>query len=122
MRALARGAAGLIAIALLAAVWIGIAWALLVLLISAHGPDPRAADGDPCCAYPDNWGEVAAGVALGVVLVAITASLIHVAITLAGFAIKGERPKLLPRQRVFATLATVAAAFAVYMAVVFAGS
>jgi len=119
MRALARAAAGVVAVALLWPVAIGIAWTLLMFAIAAVRPDPTVPDGDPCCGYPDNWAEVAAVAAQGVVLAAITVSLMYVTITFAGFAIKGERPKLRGRRRAVAALATVVAAFAVYTAVVF---
>ena len=111
--------AGVLALVALPPVAAAIAWAMLVFVLAAHGPDPGAPASDPCCAYADTWGEVAFGVAWGLFLVAVAVALIYGVITLAGFALTGERPKLGRLRRLIASLATVVAAFAVYTAVLF---
>jgi hypothetical protein len=113
----ARVIAGVLALVALVPAWAGIAWSMLVFVIAAHGPDPRAPEGDPCCTYADTWGDVAYGVAWGVVLVAFSTALLYATITLTGFAVKGERPKLRRLRRLIAALAALVAAFAAYTAV-----
>jgi hypothetical protein len=112
-----RVIAGAVAVMALLPVWAGIAWSMLVFVIAAHGPDPRAPEGDPCCDYADTWGDVAFGVAWGALLAAVSVALLYATITLAGFALKGRRPKPGRLRRAIASLATVVAAFAVYTAV-----
>jgi hypothetical protein len=112
-----RGLAGILAAALLAPTWAGIAWAMLVFAIAADGPRPAAPDGDPCCASADTWGDVAFGVAWGVALAAISMALTYATITLAAFAFTRGRPALGRLRRLLASLAAVAAAFAAYWAV-----
>jgi hypothetical protein len=34
-------------------------WVMLGAMIAAQRPDPAVPDGDPCCAHPDTWSEVA---------------------------------------------------------------
>jgi len=112
-----RGLAGVLAVVLLVPAWAGIAWAMLVFVIAADGPRPGAPDGDPCCAYADTWGDVAFGVAWGLVLAAISMALIYATITLTGFAVTGQPPKLGRLRRMLAALAAVVAAFAAYWTV-----
>jgi hypothetical protein len=112
-----RGLAGLLAVVLLFPAWAGIAWAMLVFAIAADGPRPGAPDGDPCCASADTWGDVAFGLAWGLVLAAISITMIYATITLTGFAVTGARPKLGRPRRLLASIAAVVAAFGAYWAV-----
>src|SRR5690349_11653466 len=105
---LLRGFAVVLAVALLWPAGLGIAWALLVLVIAAEHPDPRVPDGDPCCGHPDTWGEVAFGIAWGLTLAGVSIALLYGIVTLASFAAKGYWPKLLRLRRLVAALATVA--------------
>jgi hypothetical protein len=60
---------------------------------------------------------VAFGVAWGLVLAAFAVAVLYAALTLAGFAVTGERPKPLRLRRLLASFATLAVAFAAYSAV-----
>jgi len=68
---LQRGLAALIGLGLLAAGLAGLALALFTIGTAAQVPDPLIPDGDPCCGHPDTWGEVATGVAWGLVCLVI---------------------------------------------------
>jgi hypothetical protein len=71
--------------------WGGV-WVLLVAGMAGHRPDPRVADGDPCCAHPDTWGDVsswtvaALGGAAGIGLLLIPA------VGLGSYALRGRSP------------------------------
>jgi hypothetical protein len=112
-----RVIAGVLALLSLLPVWVSLVWGSFILLLAAHGPDPGPPEGDQCCVYAETWRGVVFGVAWGLALVAISAALLYATITLTGFAIKGERPKLRRLRRLIAALATVVAAFAAYTAV-----
>ncbi|HEX8121957.1 MAG TPA: hypothetical protein VF549_11900 [Solirubrobacteraceae bacterium] len=53
-------------------------------------PDPSVPDGDPCCTYPDTWGEIIGPAALGVVLAVATAGLLVAAARAMEFALVGR--------------------------------
>jgi len=109
-----RAIAAVVALASLLPALVGLAWASFVFMLVAHGPD-RVGDGqgDACCDYADNWSELAAGVAWGLLLAALSVAVLYVATTLAQFAIKGERPKLLRLRRLITTLGAFGACAAV---------
>jgi hypothetical protein len=59
--AVTRGAAVLLAIALLPVAWLAAVMLFFGGLINAQVPDRSISDGDPCCGYPDTWWEVGGG-------------------------------------------------------------
>lgn len=64
------------------AAW-GAFWVFLFGVIAAQKPDPTAPDGDPCCATPDSWGEVASWVAGALVVAALAGALVVAALDVA---------------------------------------
>ena len=106
MRAAAQRASALCVA--LAAAWAG-AWALVISLLglamASQKPDPTVPDGDPCCGYPDTWGEVAASAGAGSLGLAITAGLLCVAGAATMFALTGRVPRIVRRRRLALRLA-----------------
>ena len=75
MRPAMRVAAALACLPLIVlGLWVSL-FALIAFSVGAQRPDPTVLDGDPCCGYPDTWGDVARalsfGVAIGYVAVAL---------------------------------------------------
>jgi hypothetical protein len=71
--------------------------ALAVFGLTALGqrPDPSVADGDPCCTYPDTWGDIIESVAFGAALAVAAAGLLIAAARALEFALLGRagRPR-----------------------------
>jgi hypothetical protein len=111
----ARGIAALVALASLPPAGAAMLWAMLVFLIAGHGPDPAAPAGSPCCKYADTWGEVAGGVAWGLALAVVSVALLYAGITLAQFALKGRRPKLLRLRRLIVSASTTVVLSAAFL-------
>ncbi len=74
----------------LVALWTG-AWAL-VASSQLRRPDPAAADGDPCCAHPDDWGDVAFGAVFTAGLAGVALLLFVLAAALGATALFGDPP------------------------------
>jgi hypothetical protein len=77
-------------VAALAALWTLVVALIATSLLRVPNADP-ALDGDPCCAYPDTWGDVALGVfslaALALVGHQITVAALPVASVVCAFAV-----------------------------------
>jgi hypothetical protein len=114
--ALARGVAGILAVASVAPVCLGLAIAWLSIAVAAQRPDPSVPDGDPCCGHPDTWAEVVGGIGLGVAVAAICVAVLYLAMIFGEFAFKGARPRVLRLRRLIASLSTVLAVSAAYTA------
>ena len=69
------------------------------ILVSAQRPDPRVPDGDPCCGHPDTWGQVAEGMAVGVVFGAVGLGLLALMAVLLTVALSGRAPGWARRRR-----------------------
>jgi hypothetical protein len=113
----------LFALAAAGAALISAGLSVFALEFATQHPDPYVEDGDPCCTYPDTWGEIAAAGAVGVALVAGAVGLTCAAALAACHAVMtgpGPRPRT---QAVAATGVAVALAFvaALVLNVVVAG-
>lgn len=71
-------------------IW-GLAWLALSAGVSAQLPDPSIGDGDPCCGHPDNWGEVAGGLAYTAVLAVVEALILSAGVGLLGWSSSGRQ-------------------------------
>jgi hypothetical protein len=71
------------------AAW-GMLWVLLNGAMSAQLPDPSITDGDPCCAHPDTWGQVAGWSAVTLALAALDAALFAAAFATLRFGLTGQ--------------------------------
>jgi len=109
-----RGTAALSAAALgVAAVALG-AVALAAGGGAAQAPDPFVADGDPCCAHPDTWGQVAAGAVGAIALAAVAGGMLAGAVALGFRAAGRELPRWSRMVAIpLATLGLATLAFAV---------
>ncbi len=73
------------------AAW-GAFWVFLFGAIAAQKPDPTAPDGDPCCATPDTWGEVASWVAGTLVVAALDVALLAAGVAFVWWALRQRWP------------------------------
>lgn len=89
-------------------------------LLRVPNADP-ALDGDPCCPYPNTWGDVLLG-AFGVAALAVVAlGLLTLAVAMGGVAAAGRQPALLRRhRRIVRVLALASAVCAFALPVVWA--
>lgn len=87
-----RIAAGVLAVAAAIPTVMAFSVAMLNALTAAKGPDPSVRDGDPCCAHPDTWGEVALGLAYAAVFGAGALAVGYLAVRLGRYAVSGPRP------------------------------
>lgn len=108
MRSAARVGAALLALGGLVPLWWGSGLGLILLLAGAQRPDASVPDGDPCCVYPDDWGQVVLAVSGGLILIALAIGLLLGMSLLAGFAARGRRARITIRR--WATAALVWAA------------
>jgi hypothetical protein len=68
-------------------------WAMLGAAIAAQRPDPAVPDGDPCCAYPDSWSQVA-GWSFAALSFASTVALVFTGgVACLSYAWVGRRPR-----------------------------
>lgn len=116
-RTIARVLAGLAGGVLMAFVVQGAGLVVFLSLIAAQTPDPREPDGDPCCSYPDTWGETALWIGVPVALAAVVALGAGVAVALLTWAIHGRSVRM---RRVVTILAGGAIAAVVLNAVLLA--
>ena len=68
------------------------AWGLSAL---GETPDPRVEDGDPCCAHPDTWGDIAESAALGAAFTVTAVGMACAAFASARYAATLEPPRAL---------------------------
>lgn len=87
-----RLVAVLAAIALLPVAWFGLAIVLIGGFVWAQLPDPLISDGDPCCGYPDTWGDVAVGLVFSVVGAALLAVIVRAIYVLVRWAVRAWSP------------------------------
>jgi hypothetical protein len=96
----------------------GALWVLLIGTIYAQVPDRSAPDGDPCCAHPDTWGEVATGLGITLVLAMVVCIAFSVAAALIVRGIRGRWLRPRPLLLVPAAGAIVAATAMVLLLIV----
>jgi hypothetical protein len=83
---------------------LGLWVALLALIYSAAlrrpNPDPRL-DGDPCCGYPDTWGDVLGGGTYTIAIASVAIGLLVAGAALLRSAAKVRVPGFVRRRRRF---------------------
>ena len=60
----------------------------------AEVPDPSVPDGDPCCTYPDTWGEIAGGAAFTLVFALVAGLALWAVAAMVPFAARGRWPRV----------------------------
>ena len=81
-----RALAGVLAVAAVVPVVVGSFLGAFTFAVAIAWPDPDVPNGDPCCAHPDAWWEVAGGTAFGAWTMMAAAALGYLAWRLARFA------------------------------------
>ena len=91
-RIAARVLTGLLAVASAAPIVMALALAMFNVVVSARQPDPSVPSGDPCCAHPDTWGEVALGFVSAAMFLVGSGAVAYVAVQLGRYAVSGGAP------------------------------
>lgn len=81
------------------ALWFGFFAAMIGALSALQMPDASVPDGDPCCGYPDDWGDVALWLGGALVVGAGVLALGYLAGHALRFAAVGRPPAARTRRR-----------------------
>ncbi len=108
-----KNLAGVAGLALFAAGMAGVVLTLFLGRYASLVPDPAIENGDPCCSYPDDWGDVGSALAQAIVCAVVTASLFGAAFALGWWSLDRGWPSwrrllILPAVAVVLTVAGVA--------------